>query len=137
MCDSDVYRKVCERIPCDLYHPQVCSANLSHKICKWGAECKFRHLNNDVQGYGHEYNKRRRGSHYDHYDNHLTRSQNNYRYGVDPKDSWCYVRSDGRHQNKRAYHNPKRYKNQNIDNQANNHQNPQISLSNEKYNQNS
>ena len=21
MCDSDVYRKVCGRIPCDLYHP--------------------------------------------------------------------------------------------------------------------
>ena len=63
MCDSDVNRTICGRIPCDLYHPQVCSANLSHKICKWGAECKFRHLYNDVQGYGHENNKRRRDSH--------------------------------------------------------------------------
>ena len=36
MCDSDVNRTYYTKIPCDLYHPQVCSTNLSHKICKWG-----------------------------------------------------------------------------------------------------
>ena len=106
MCDSDVNRTDCGRIPCDHYHLQVCSANLSHRICKWGAECKFRHVYNDVQGYGHENNKRRRDSNYDHYDNRLIRSQNSYRYGDGPNDSWSYVRLDGRHQNKQASYNP-------------------------------
>ena len=146
ICDSDVYRRPCRETPCNLYHPQVCSANWCHKVCKWGVECKFRHLKNYVQGYDHEYNKRRCDSHYDHHDNHLTRSHNNYRYGDGPYN-WSYDRSDGRYQNKREAHDPNRYKNRDIGNKhvyntyksyrnhANNHQNPQMGPSNEKYNQ--
>ena len=28
----------CMKNPCDLYHPQVCSTNLRHKVCKWGKD---------------------------------------------------------------------------------------------------
>ena len=71
LCDSDVHKRYCRETPCNLYHPQICSANWCHKVCKWGVECKFRHLKNDVQRYDHEYNKCRRDSHYDHHGNHL------------------------------------------------------------------
>ena len=115
-----------------------------------GGKCKFRHLYNDVQRYSHENNKCRYDRYYDHYDkNHLTGGQNSYRYGDGSNDSWSYVRPDGRHQNKRASHNPNIHKNHNKNNKhvysdvyggyrnhANNHQNPQINHSNEKYNQN-
>ena len=86
-----------------------------------GGKCKFRHLYNDVQGYGHENNKRRHDSHYDHYGNLLTSSQNNYSYGDGPIDSWSYARSDGRHHNKQASNGPDIYKNHNINNKHVNH----------------
>ena len=149
MCDSDVNMTVCRRNPCDLYHLQVCSTNVRGKVCKWGERCKFRHLYNDVQGHSHENNKRRHDRHYDHYGNHLTSSQNNYRYRDGPNDSWSYVRSDGKHQNKRASYNPNIHKNHNINNKhvysdvyegyrnhTNSHQGPQMDHPNEKYNQN-
>ena len=28
MCDADVNKKPCKKDPCDLYHPQICRANL-------------------------------------------------------------------------------------------------------------
>ena len=52
-----------------------------------GGKSKFIHLYNDVQGYGHENNKRRHDRHYDHYGDHLTSSRNNYRYRCDTNDS--------------------------------------------------
>ena len=146
MCEADVYRIPCKEKPCKLYHPKVCNTNWYHKVCKWGAECKFRHLKDDVQGYDHKYNKRRHDSHYGHHDKRLTRSHNNYRYGDGPYDG-SYDRSDGRYQNKREAHDPNRYKYRDIGNKhvyntyksyrnhANNHQNPQMGPSNEKYNQ--
>ena len=57
ICEADIYKIPCRKTPCDLYHPQVCNANLRHKVCKWGAECKLRHLEDDEQGYDHKYNK--------------------------------------------------------------------------------
>ena len=62
ICDSDVNRTYCRRTPCDLYHPQVCSTNLSHKISKWG---KNVNLDIYIMMYrnSHENNKRRHDTH--------------------------------------------------------------------------
>ena len=98
ICEADIYRTHCREDACDLYHPQVCYTNWRHKVCNWGADCKFRHLKEDVQDYEH------RG-------NHLSRGQNHHRYGDDP---WSNVRPNGRNQNKREPHNRNIRKNYNI-----------------------
>merc|ERR1711913_231267 len=96
MCEADVYHLFCRDKLCKLYHPQVCFTNLHHKVFKWGVKCKSRHLENDVQGYEHKYNKRRHDNHYSHHDKLLTRSQNNLRHG-DGLYNRSYDRSDDRH----------------------------------------
>merc|ERR1711913_33121 len=135
MCEADVYHLFCRDKLCKLYHPQVCFTNLHHKVCKWGAKCKSRHLENDVQGYEHKYIRRRHDNHYSH-----------HRHGDGLYDR-SYDRSDDRHQNKREAHDPYRLKNRDIGNKnvynaykgyrnhSNSHQNPQMGPPNEKYNQ--
>merc|ERR1711874_713817 len=77
---------------------------MGHKVCKWGVKCKSRHLENDVQGYEHKYNKHRRHNHYSH-----------HRHGDGLYDR-SYDRSNDRHQNKREAHDPYRLKNRDIGN---------------------
>jgi len=125
ICEADVYEIPCKEKPCKLYHPKICFTNLHHKVCKWGAECKFRHL---IKGYDPKYNTQRHNSHHDHHDKRLTNSYNNNRYG------------DGPYHNKREAHDPNRYKYRDLGNNHTyntyKHQNPQMGPLKNKYNQN-
>ena len=89
ICEADIYKTHCKEEECELYHPQVCFTNWCHKVCDWGADCKFRHLREDVQDHEH------RG-------NHFPTNQNLHRY------------RNGRDQNKRESHNRNIRKNYNI-----------------------
>ena len=113
MREADVYQLFCRDKLCKLYHPQVCFTNLHHKACKWGVNCKSRHLENDVQGYEHKNNKRRHDNHYSHHDKPLTRSQNHHRHDDGLYDR-SYDLSDDRHQNKQEAHDPYRLKNRDM-----------------------
>ena len=52
-CDAYVNNNPCIKDPCKLYHPQVCWANQSRKVCRWGERCKFRHVHDNVQRNSH------------------------------------------------------------------------------------
>ena len=41
-----------KKTPCNLYHPQICSANF-YRVCRWGETCKFRHVRDNVQVNNH------------------------------------------------------------------------------------
>ena len=97
--------------------PRYATLTYCAKYVSGRDRCKFRHIDNNVQGHSHKSNGRRHDRNYDHYgNNHLTGDQNNYRYGDGPDDPWRYVQLNGRHQNKRVLHNPNIHKNYNINN---------------------
>ena len=83
MCNADINKEQCRKNPCNLYHPQLCRANLSQKVCRWGEKCKFRHTHENVLRNSHWRNENKTPHHRIHHGPPIKNTKHHQgRYGL-------------------------------------------------------
>ena len=74
LCNDILNNQQCNSRQCNQYHPQICRANKNKEMCRWGEQCKFRHINNNIyirgnqQKHANAGNYKNRNKPYDNYE---------------------------------------------------------------------